>query len=328
MKELLLLLSHYPFDESNRKALSKLIKEVQDWRKMAELINAHGIIALAAYNIKEAGLENEIPEDAMAIIENGYRQSIVRNAWLKVRWKEVNTILNNAGIKHIILKGMALEHTLYGSRGLRQMNDNDILIKPEEAVKAWRLLRNEGFTIKTPKSQLHIKIMIDISYHLPALYKDGYVLEIHTKLFDNQIIQEIGSCGFVENPVEIYLDRVKALTFPKEIHLKYLIEHFKRHASAGECQIRSYADICLLNNGISIDFPEHFILNPDQKLNLEFRKSAYKNKVLFIDLKFRWIYILGDVFPSIRWMKERYNCNAIKALLFYPLRFGKLLWLL
>jgi hypothetical protein len=82
MRELLLLLCRYPFEETNRETLSKLIREVTDWDKMVKLINAHGIIALAAYNIKEAGLEKEIPRDSMAILENGYMKNMIRNTWL------------------------------------------------------------------------------------------------------------------------------------------------------------------------------------------------------------------------------------------------------
>ena len=96
MKDLLLLLCRYPFDAANRDILSEMIGKVQDWHKMSELINTHGIIALAAYNIKEAGLEKEVPGEAMAILENGYMQSVVRNTWLTERWKEVNAILSNA----------------------------------------------------------------------------------------------------------------------------------------------------------------------------------------------------------------------------------------
>ena len=65
MKELLLLLCKYPYDVTKRELLAKLLSEVHDWNELVRLINAHGIIALAAYNIKEAGLENEVPADAM-----------------------------------------------------------------------------------------------------------------------------------------------------------------------------------------------------------------------------------------------------------------------
>ncbi len=328
MKDLLLLLCRYPYEEKNRETLSKLVSEVKDWNQTARLINAHGIIALAAYNIKEAGLEKEIPQETMTFLENGYRQNVVRNIWLTERWKEVNEILENAGIKHILLKGMALEHTVYGARGLRQMNDNDILIRKEEATEAWYLLQKHGFTYRTPKSPLHLKIMTEISNHLPALSKDGYSLEIHTELFDYKTRKEIGKSDLFRNPVSIQVDNKSGWILSQDIHLKYLLKHFEKHAIAGESQIRSYADIVLLGNKRPLEFSEKFILIPDQRHNPGFREAAYKLKVDFIDPKYRVLFILGDILPSIKWMRERYNCIGLKTLLFYPHRLGKLWWLI
>lgn len=327
MKELLLLLCRYPYDETNRETLSKTIGEVRDWLEMAELINAHGIIALAAYNIKEAKLEKEIPAAAMTILENGYRQSVVRNIWLTERWKEVNEILVKAGIRHILLKGMALEHTLYGSRGLRQMNDNDIFINREDSLRAWHLLQNEGFGYELPKSPLHLRMARDISYHLPALNKDGYTIEIHSSLFDYRTTTGTDYHDPFENTVEINVDNIKALIPSHDIHLKYLTDHFRKHEAAGECQLRIYTDILMLSEGYLPEFRESYLLNPDQRENPEFRKAAYRAKVNFIHPKYRLFFLLGDLFPSIRWMKQRYNCSTMKALLYYPHRLGKLLWL-
>ncbi len=40
------------------------------------------------------------------------------------------------------------------------------------------------------------------------------------------------------------------------------------------------------------------------------------------------IFIVGDLFPTIRFMKKRYKCrSAWKAVLYYPHRLGKILWL-
>jgi hypothetical protein len=327
MKDLLLLLCHYPYDPLTRERLKELLNQVEDWNNLVNLINSHGIIALAAYNIKEAGLENEIPLSAMDFLENGYRQSVVRNLWLKQRWKEVNEILEKAGIKHILLKGMALEHTIYGARGLRQMNDNDILIRREEAIKAWYLLQKEGFALNIPKSPLHIKIMRDIGNHLPALYKEGYSVEIHTELFDYKTRREMGHYDPFENPVELNVDNIKALSLNQDLHLKYLLSHFKRHALSGECQLRLYADVLILSQVKSVEFQDQFILNPNLKNRVEFRKRAYKSKVRFVDPKYRLLFILGDLFPSIKWMKERYGCGGIKVFMYYPHRLGKLIWL-
>jgi hypothetical protein len=328
MRELLLLLSHYPFDELNRETLSDLLAEVKDWPKLAELINAHGIIALAAYNIKEAGLEKKIPPEAMAILENGYLQSVVRNTWLTQHWKEVNTILCNAEIKHVLLKGMALEHTLYGSRGLRQMNDNDILIKKEDCMKAWSLLQQYGFSPGKIKSPLYKNILPHIGKHLPELHKDGYVVEIHHKLFDNQIESGSAVLDPVDASVEINIGDTKAFILSPEMQMKHLISHFERHALEGSVQIRQYADIFLLNKNTDVVMPEKFIADPHQSDKSAYRKAAYKRGFRTVPVKYRLRYLAGDIFPSLSWMKERYRCSGMKALLFYPHRIGKLLWLI
>lgn len=328
MKELLLLLCRYPFDETNREDLSRLLGAVRDWHKMVDLINAHGIIALVAYNIREAGLQKTIPEYAMTLLDNGRMQSMVRNAWLTERWKEVNTILTNAGIKHILLKGMALEHTLYGAKGLRQMTDNDILVKREDSLKAWYLLQQEGFTHELIKSPLHKKILLDIGKHLPTLYKSGYAVEIHHKLFDNKKIIEEMVHDPIEDAIEIHVGDTKALILPKDIQQTYLINHFEKHAIEGNCQLRLFADILLLDKTSQILIPDNFISNPQQENKPEYRKAAYKTAIGSIPVKYRLRYIIGDIFPSIKWMKKRYKCNVLKALLYYPIRMGKLFWII
>lgn len=41
------------------------------------------------------------------------------------------------------------------------------------------------------------------------------------------------------------------------------------------------------------------------------------------------LYILGDLFPTLKFMKRRYHCRSrITAFLYYPHRFGKLFWLM
>jgi len=332
MKDLLFLLCNYPFDEKNREPLSKLTGEVKDWHKMVELINAHGIIALAAYNIKECGLEKKIPQDAMAALENGYMQSVVRNSWLTERWKEVNIILSNAGIKHVLLKGMALEHTLYGSKGLRQMNDNDILLKRDDAIKAWHLLQQHGFSHELIKSSLYKVIIADIGKHLPSLYKNGYAVELHHKLFDNRTTGEKEYVNPVDSAVEIVIGDTKAWILSKEIQMMYLIDHFNKHAMKGEVQLRQYADIILLDKTSKVIMPDTFIANPQQQNDPRYRKAAYRKAVYrktvaSVPGKHRLRYIAGDIFPSVKWMKERYGCSGMKSLFYYPHRLGKLLWL-
>jgi len=324
MTDLLFILADYPFREANRQVLSDLLGNIEDWEKLVRLVNDHGIIALARYNIKEAGLDNLVPKEALSRLENGYRQSIVRNSWLTERWKGINDILCKAGIKHILLKGMALEHTIYGSKGLRQMSDCDILIKRNEALSAWKILQDEGFVADPLKSPLYKKIILDIGKHLPTLNKDGFAVEIHTRLFSNNSIDD----ELFKNAVEIIVNNNCAYILPDAIHLNYLIDHFNYHLESGECQLRLYTDIRLLDPLNPLAFPANFIESPFHKMSFAYRRRQYRSIVSAVPPEKRLRFITGDVFPSVRWMMQRHDCGRWRALLYYPRRFAKLIWLL
>ena len=161
-EKLLLALCRLDFTGEEKRELRSLAEQVNDWDKFVKISNEHGIIALSAFNLKETHLDNLVPEKQMRMLNDGLMQSMIRNTWLLERWKEVNRILTEAGIKHVLLKGTALEHTVYGSGGLRQMTDNDILVKRDDGLRAWNLLQNFGFEPVNIKSFLHKKVINDI----------------------------------------------------------------------------------------------------------------------------------------------------------------------
>lgn len=267
MKELLLHLCRYPFNPDDRNRLRDLLSRVDDWTKAVSLINEHGIIALAAYNINEARLGEIVPDHAMVLLKDGRLQSMVRNAWLTQRWKEVNEILIKGGTKHVLLKGMALEYSLYGGTGLRQMNDNDILVKRDDALKAWYLLQEQGFQSEMIKSSLHRKIILDIGKHLPTLTKEGYSVEIHHRLF-NEADANQNLPDAIDNAAEIEVAGTKAYTLQDDIHLAYLEKHLQKHMDSGDYQLRLYTDMELLKTGSAPVMPASFIENPKQPANL------------------------------------------------------------
>jgi hypothetical protein len=226
----------------------------------------------------------------------------------------------------VLLKGMALEHTLYGSKGLRQMTDNDILVKREDALKAWNLLKQNGYLPGLIKSPLHAAIQIDIGKHLPGLIKDDYSIDIHHKLFtktnsDNSMREA------VDSSIEISIDGTTAWILPPELQLMHLISHYKRHLHEGNCQLRLYADIILLDKSCNINMPDSFLLKPQQSLDKKAVKNAFRINLNSIPPDKRFRFLIGDIFPSLQWMKKRYKCNGMMAILHYPFRVGKLGWL-
>jgi hypothetical protein len=326
-EKLLLSICRLHFSEEQKSEIRGLMKDVKDWDRFVQLANNHGIIALTAYNIRENGLTDQVPDSAMKILDNGRMQSMIRNIWLLKRWKEVNTILTEAGIKHILLKGMALEYTVYGAKGLRQMTDNDILVKKDEAHKAWLLLQEYGFISDMIKSPFHEKIIAEIGKHLPTLRKDDYPVEIHHRLFyayeKNEKLNDA-----IDHAVEIDLEGTRAYILNDDLHLDFLKEHLHYHLVSGDSQLRLFHDMELIKPGSAPPIPDKFLTNPNDSVKLKQRKNAYRIHFFSLPWRIRFRFLLGDIFPSLRWMKQRHKCETIKALFLYPRRIGKLFWLL
>jgi hypothetical protein len=64
--------------------------------------------------------------------------------------------------------------------------------------------------------------------------------------------------------------------------------------------------------------------NPPENRSLLYRNTL--NEIPGFHRKF--LFVLGDLFPAIEFMKKRYSCrSALKAILYYPVRWGKLWYL-
>jgi hypothetical protein len=73
-----------------------------------------------------------------------------------------------------------------------------------------------------------------------------------------------------------------------------------------------------------------FFLN-SPKDNPPLDKSRFYRQVIadIPGLHRKILFVLGDIFPSIRFMKNRYKCTSTwRVLLYYPHRIGKLWWLI
>jgi hypothetical protein len=282
------------------------------------------------------------------------------------------------GIKVVLLKGLALELTVYGNKGLRQMTDTDILIRREDYLKAQGLMMNNGYDSAPVKSGFHKPIMEWTGKHLPSLLKNGLSIDIHIGLFGGSKTKL--SAEVINTAAAISVDREKAWVPRPVFFFLFLIRHLNHHEMNGESQLRLYADLVVLlekyrdeiicheligyasQAGISkevawklellrdlwgIPFPDWI----DDYIDKWFVSGSINNFVFFLKspkgnkparpgkvyrnmisevpgFHRKALFLLGDIFPTLGFMKKRYGCKSkAGALLRYPLRFGKLFWL-
>jgi hypothetical protein len=147
-------------------------------------------------------------------------------------------------IKVVLLKGLALERTLYGNMGLRQMNDLDLLVNRESSVRLRKILLRNGFESVPMISPLHEKLMVSYGKHLPEMYLDGLSVEIHFKLFDpvdNMLTEKLfyESNPLADNNLGIYVPG-------EQLFFLYLVKHLDQHEKKGTSQLRLYTDLVVL----------------------------------------------------------------------------------
>jgi hypothetical protein len=379
-EELLLLnLCRLSFNNDQKAKISKLAAGLSDWEHFASLANEHGVVALVYHNLEKPDLLPLVPEKIASDLGNKLMVSLSRNAFHTSVILEVIRMFNGHNIRIVLLKGLALELSVYGNSGLRQMTDIDILIDRNSFKKARKILMDNGYESLPVKSLFHKPIIAYSGKHLPSLLKNGASIDIHLELFAGR--KNNLTKLFFENSAEIRINDQVVHNPPPQLFFLYLIKHLWSHELSNESQLRLYTDLVVLlekhyneiineelpalasDAGLSeilanklellrelweLSFPgwvNDFIEKwhtPDSfdrfvfflrspKMNVTSGSEIVYRKTLreIPGLHRRILYVLGDLFPTLTFMKERYHCNSkLKAVLYYPHRFGKIVWLL
>jgi len=378
-EKLLLALCRLEFTDENLNKIRSLTSVVRDWKYFRSLANSHGVAALVWYNLEKHNLLSGIPEEVVTYLKSALMISLSRNAFNTEAMSEVLRILNSENIKTVILKGLALENSVYGASGLRQMSDVDILINREKCISARDILISKGYASLPVKSAFHKSIMPYFGKHLPSLLKNGMSVEIHHELFGER--DNVLTNILFDSSYEVEIKGEKTWFPQPQIFFLYLIKHLWQHEMNNESQLRLYTDLVvliekhyeeILNSDLlkyvsgqemsemlashleplrdfwGIVFPRAindfiekwhtqdsinrfiFFLGSPKNNPLPDRPGYYRNVIKEIPgFHRKFLYVLGDLFPSFSFMKNRYNCKSnLRVLFFYPHRVGKVLWLL
>ena len=367
-EQLLIALCRLSFSDEQKERISALAKNISDTGRFTHLANEHGIVALACHNLKETGAGESLPREVMAYLENGRMKSLGRNTFLFKGIEEVLQLIEKEKIKTVLIKGMALELTVYGNAGLRQMNDVDILVPRSRCMQARKILLKNGFRSIPLKSPLYNLILPYYGKHLPEVIKGDLSVEIHHDLF----------AGTDPSLTKRMIDNSPP---PVREFFLYLLRHLDEHEKNGESQLRLYTDLFLLGDkygeelfnealiklsdaaglmeilsaklyilkrywGVHLPPPLETLVNEKapagtDRLFRAFlsqpkghpvaynRSRNYRQAIKQIPgLHRKIIFIIGDLFPTLKFMKKRYNTRSMfGAILYYPHRLGKLVYL-
>lgn len=175
MNDLLLSCLHQDSEKFPESGLNRLTEE--QWQTLINLAIEYRVVPLLYQRISSANLSSDEADRAKEQLETYTREVTRKNLRMYGELQRYLNKLNEAGIPVILLKGIYLAHEIYHGKGLREMNDMDLLVAKKDLKQAADILMQLGYE---PAKPLHIDYEVKKSHHLPPMIKDQVaVFEIH-----------------------------------------------------------------------------------------------------------------------------------------------------
>lgn len=150
---------------------------------LTNIARKHSVTAMLYRQLDRARVDLRAPEWQILRAEN--TRQVVRYLQFKGAFQTIATVLHQANIPSIWLKGFALAHSIYPNPALRSMRDLDVLVPSAQRDQALTRLEQAGFTADWFLPSQTLQDMYH-HYHLrgPVALEIHYrLIAVHSKFF-------------------------------------------------------------------------------------------------------------------------------------------------
>jgi len=195
----------------------------EQWQALLAFATVQRVKSLLWYRLRQKGLDEAVPtETAKKFHEDSFRNT-AHNLRFYDELRRLLSALKPEGISLILLKGIFLAQGVYSNIGCREMNDIDILARPEHLERIAAILTGMGYA---PIEPISAHITINAEHHLPRIIKPGHGnFEIHWNLTSPDKKYSIRPEELWERAKPAHIDGFDALTLSPEDLLLHLCLH-------------------------------------------------------------------------------------------------------
>jgi len=122
-----------------------LVETGVHWPTVLDRARAEGLSGLLYRHLRNAGLKDLVPAEALFALETHSLENAAGSFRLLSILGRILPGLEENDIRHLVLKGPALEQILYPAPGLRPTKDLDILVRKEDLRRADKALGEQGY---------------------------------------------------------------------------------------------------------------------------------------------------------------------------------------
>jgi hypothetical protein len=255
----LLFLATRPRAASNDESLADLLRSPMNWIVVGQLAEREKLLPVLWSRLGDHA--KSIPAPTAALLQ---RQAVVtefRMALTESVLVQVAERLTAEGIQVMLLKGAALATTVYSSFAQRPMGDLDILVRHDQARRAWQCMKDAGWTLEPEFSEggdFHER-----HHHLPPLIDPRglkVVLEIHRAMLpaESPCILDADEVWRDARTVRLGSSTVQV---PSDLHqLIHLCVHFAWSHMLEGGLARTVRDVATLMATRDVNWPEFVTL--------------------------------------------------------------------
>lgn len=158
--------------------LAHLIGQGVDWPVLKPLAVANGVAPLLHRNILTAA-GSALPGEMATELRRDAHGNAFRNLFLVGELRQLLEALTRENIRAIPLKGPVVAHELYGDVSLRTMGDLDVLVHPDDTLRATEVLMSSGYLPTVQLEGRWQREYLRHQHHYKCVRSDGEVREIH-----------------------------------------------------------------------------------------------------------------------------------------------------
>jgi Uncharacterised nucleotidyltransferase len=182
----LCLAARWPHHFEDAQALYGAAAEVTNWAAVVGGARRHRVTSLVLSALQASGCPH-VPAEVIAELRRQSLAAGVRNLAQVRECGRLNRIFAAAGIRVLVLKGVALSIQLYREPALRETDDIDLLVDREQFWAADATLTDAGYqhslgVLSTRKRAIYLHWIKEIRYFNTAT---GVSVELHHRLTAN-----------------------------------------------------------------------------------------------------------------------------------------------
>ena len=226
-EQLLLACSQARMDGPAIARAREILAQGVTWERVMEVSGRLNVFLLVAYNLKKH-LSDAVPRTEMDWINMALARAVAHSLFALRQIDDLLLLLNAEHISAIPFKGPVFAGAFYGNVGLRSFTDIDLLVCPQDAQKASRLLMAVGYKPQFPLNDLQEQALIRFRHaHMFSNERKKTSVDLHWGLvpvfFPVEMEEVWDHCRLVRVEGRAYK------TLSAEDYLLYLCSHGLQH---------------------------------------------------------------------------------------------------